>query len=51
MIAISILHIEQYRNPSQYTISPTKIPVVTLHGFHVPISLIPMQVMKQIPTG
>ena len=51
MIAIYILHIDQYFNPTQYTVSPTRVPVMCLHGFHVPISLISMQVMTQIPTG
>ena len=50
MISIDILHIEKIDNPFLCTVLPTKIPVVCLHGFHVPISLIPLQVMTQIPT-
>ena len=51
MISMDILHIEKCYYPSLCTALPNKIPVVCLQGFHVPISLIPLQVMTQIPTG
>ena len=51
MISIDKLHIEKCDYPSLCTVLPIKIPVMCLQGFHVPISLIPLQVMTQIPTG
>ena len=51
IISIHILHVLKCNNPSPYRVLPTKMPVVCLQGFHVPISVIPLQVMTQNPLG